>query len=66
MECDQCGAEVEIQRCVLYDPEQMLNLVEKLTEQHKDCTRPAMETDRERVERLYRKGMKAEMERLAK
>lgn len=66
MECDQCGDQVEIRRCVLLDPEQMLNLLEDLTEEHKNCLPPVVETDRERAERVYREGMKAEMERLAK
>jgi hypothetical protein len=65
LECSDCGERVEIRRCVLRDPEQMLNLVEDLEEQHKDCVRPAMESERERAERIYRTGMKAEMEKLA-
>jgi hypothetical protein len=65
MECDQCRAQVEIRRSVLRDPEQMLNLIEELTEQHKNCVRPVVESDRERAERIYRAGMKAEMEKLA-
>lgn len=63
MECDQCDAQVEIKRKVLRDPDAMLNMLEELTELHQDCKRP--ETDRERAERIYREGMKAEMARLA-
>lgn len=65
MECSECGEQTEIRKCVLHDPEEMLSLLEELTEQHKDCLRPVVETDRERAELIYRAGMKVEMEKLA-